>query len=574
MSKESKTDIDPTNVEVTTVINDESSVNVNDVTSLRRVTESIPVAAWFILINELCERLSYYGGSALFQNYVQFSMSDDPQGKLARGQSMATALQNFFTFFCYVTPMLGAIVADQYLGRYWTIIFFSIIYLVGWVVLTTTSLDSVPVSSAFPGYIVSLIILGLGTGGIKGIVSPMCADQYKHDRDYVKELPNGELVLVDYTLSIQSLYNWFYFAINVGSIIGGLACPYLQLYVGFWAAYLLPTCFFVAAILAFLAGSPFYVKPKPNGSIIVTAWKVFVFAWKQARVSGNEMARKKCRDFLEFAKRDTSDIGEAVVPWTAEQEEHAALWTDTFVDELKQAVMACRIFLPLSIYWLCYNNLNNNLISQAAQMNRPNGLPNNVLLVFDPILLVIFIPIVDLFFYPALRKMKINFFPQQRITVGFFLGSLSMVYAAVLQYYIYKDAAYIETGVASISVFLQVPAYCLIAFSEIFASITSIEYAYTHAPKSCKSLVSACSLFPNCVAALLGMALAPVSEDPKMVWTYSGIAIAAFVFGILYYLTFRHYDDLDEEFRLKQLLKNSEEIHIDRHVEMDVKEKF
>lgn len=48
----------------------------------------------------------------------------------------------------------------------------------------------------------------VGTGGIKGIVSPLCADQYKYDHDYVKELPSGEKVLVDYSLSIQRLYNW------------------------------------------------------------------------------------------------------------------------------------------------------------------------------------------------------------------------------------------------------------------------------------------------------------------------------------------------------------------------------
>ncbi|KAI8067954.1 proton-dependent oligopeptide transporter family [Gongronella butleri] len=466
--------------------------------------------------------------------------------------------------------MLGAIVADQYIGRYWTIIVFSFVYLAGWILLTTTSTDATPVSTAFPSYIVSLVVLGLGTGGIKGIVSPLCADQYKHDRDYVKELPTGEKVLVDYTLSIQRLYNWFYFAINIGSVVGGAACPFLQLYFGYWAAFLLPTCFFVVSIIAFLAGSPFYVKPKATGSIIVVAWKVFSFAWKQSRAHGNEKARKKCRDFMDFAKRDT-EIGEPVIPWTAEQEAVASAWTDVFVDELKQAVMACRIFVPLSIYWLCYNQLNNNLVSQAAQLNRPEGLPNNVLVIFDPIALCIFIPIVDLFVYPTLRKFKINFFPQQRITAGFFIGSMSMVYAAVLQHFIYQDAAWAETGVASISVWIQIPAYVLLAFSEIFASITSIEYAYTHAPKSMKSLVSACSLFPNCVAALLGMALAPVSADPKMVWTYSGVAIAAFVFGTIYYIMFRHYDVIDEENRLKLLQKQGDDIHIETSVVVNEK---
>lgn len=48
----------------------------------------------------------------------------------------------------------------------------------------------------------------VGTGGIKGIVSPLCADQYRKTENYVKELKTGELVMVDYDLSIQHLYNW------------------------------------------------------------------------------------------------------------------------------------------------------------------------------------------------------------------------------------------------------------------------------------------------------------------------------------------------------------------------------
>jgi hypothetical protein len=48
----------------------------------------------------------------------------------------------------------------------------------------------------------------VGTGGIKGIVSPLCADQYRRTENYIKVLPSGERVLVDYDLSIQHLYNW------------------------------------------------------------------------------------------------------------------------------------------------------------------------------------------------------------------------------------------------------------------------------------------------------------------------------------------------------------------------------
>lgn len=309
--------------------------------------------------------------------------------------------------------------------------------------------------------------------------------------------------------------------------------------------------------MVFISGTKFYYKPPPTGSVILKAFSVINFARKQKNVPQNEKARKECKDFMDFAK-ENNDLPD-VAPWSPEQKEKAAAnWNDQFVDELKQAIMACKIFVPLSIYWVCYNNLSNNLISQAAVMNRPPGLPNNIMNNFNPIALLIFIPIVDLVIYPTLRKNKINFFPQQRITLGFFLGAISMVYAAVLQHYIYQDELFISSGgeTSNVNVFLQIPCYVLIAFSEICASITSIEYAYTHAPKSMKSLVSALSLWPNCVAALISLAISPVAEDPNMVWVYTGVACGAFVCGIIYYVIFRHYDTIDEEYRLKTLAES------------------
>ena len=86
---------------------------------------------------------------------------------------------------------------------------------------------------------------------------------------------------------------------------------------------------------------------------------------------------------------------------------------------------------------LTYNQLNNNLTSQAATMVT-NGVPNDVLSNLDPFALIIFIPICDLLIYPALRRAGINFSPIKKITLGVFTGAASMIWAAVVQHYIYK----------------------------------------------------------------------------------------------------------------------------------------
>lgn len=122
-----------------------------------------------------------------------------------------------------------------------------------------------------------------------------------------------------------------------------------------------------------------------------------------------------------------------------------------------------------------------------------HGTPNDLLQNLDPIALIIFIPLLDCKFdsidrhlpiltqivivYPVLRRYKINFRPELRVTAGFILASLSMVYASVLQHYIYNSPP------NSIHVWLQAPAYVLVGFSEAFVIITGLEIAYTKAPE-------------------------------------------------------------------------------------------
>lgn len=95
-------------------------------------------------------------------------------------------------------------VAEQYIGRVKTIIYFSSVYLCGLVILFLSSLSiAQDMEVSLPGLFVSLFLIGLGTGGIKTNVSSLIAEQYTAPNESRRVLKSGEKVIVDRDQTIQ-----------------------------------------------------------------------------------------------------------------------------------------------------------------------------------------------------------------------------------------------------------------------------------------------------------------------------------------------------------------------------------
>ncbi|KAJ6140688.1 hypothetical protein N7497_011581 [Penicillium chrysogenum] len=520
-----------------------------ELATLRRVAGKLPAAAYSVAFVELCERFSYYGTTAVFVNFIQRPLPDqsttgalvpgvsdwsnESPGALGMGQQASTGLTLFNSFWSYIMPLFGAIVADQYWGRYRTIMSAIACALVGHVILIVSAIPQVIENQkgAAACFSIGLVIMGVGTGGFKSNISPLIAEQYTDDRPYVTTLASGERVIVDPAATVARIYLYFYMMINIGSFVGQVAMVYAERYVGFWLSYLLPTAMFCLCPAVLLLFKKNYVLTPPSGSIYGKALKVWGLALKgNWSLNPVRWFQKSDKDIWAAAK--PSHFGDNKPAWMD--------FDDAWVDEVRRGLMACRVFLWYPLYWLAYNQMLNNLTSQAATM-KLGGVPNDIINNLNPISLIVFIPIFDHIIYPGIRKMGFHFTPLKRITAGFIMAALSMVVAAVTQHYIYKlgpcgsnanHCIEVEKQYTNISVWVQALTYIMGGISEILASVTSLEYAYTKAPKNMRFPRAGCGAADERLLAFIGLA-----KDPLLVWNYTVVAILAFVGGVGFWAT-------------------------------------
>ncbi|XHF96489.1 hypothetical protein AWENTII_000123 [Aspergillus wentii] len=495
--------------------------------NLRRVCDEIPITIFLVAVAELAERFTYRCITAPMQNYLQNPRGDDLRpGALGRGQSVATGVNYFFTGWCFLAPIIGAIVADTYLGRFRTI-------------CLGTCLEH---GAGMPGLMVALVLIGLGSGGIKSNVAPLIAEQYSGCSARIQTLDDGEKVVVDPNVTTQTIFNRYFWVINIGSL-SVIPASLLELNVDFWAAFLLPLCFSALAVAALVAGRSKYVVQKPHGSIIVNAARTL---WISIKNNGHMDAAKPSNG--------------ANVPWD-----------DIFVEELKRALVACRVFLAFPIFWICYGQTNSNLVSQAGTMNT-YGVPNDIMGCFNPIMILILLPLMyglERVVYPTLRRLRIQFKPITRITAGFIVMACAIAYAAVLQDVIYKSPPCYDHPLAeecsdggqisnNVNVFLQVPVYAMTALAEVWAFVAGMEYAYTKAPKSMRSIVSSLFLLMCALGSTMGIALSPVSDNPKILVQYACLSGTMVVTAFVVFVLFGKYNQSEEKMNMLEVERDDE----------------
>ncbi|XP_071418292.1 solute carrier family 15 member 2 isoform X5 [Pithys albifrons albifrons] len=289
-----------------------------------------PLSIAFIVVNEFCERFSYYGMRAVLTLYFLSFFHWD--------ENLSTAVYHAFSALCYFTPVIGAIMADSWLGKYKTIIYLSIVYVVGHLIKSVGAIPSlgnqaVHVVLSMTG----LFLIALGTGGIKPCVSAFGGDQFEEE----------------HTSERSKFFSIFYLSINAGSLISTFVTPVLRGDVKCFGedcyalAFGVPAALMVLALVVFIAGSGLYRKTPPQGNVLLEVCKCIGFAIKN---------RLKNRSH-EIPKRDHW------LDWASEK------YSKQLIGEVKMVTRVLFLFIPLPMFWALFDQQGSRWTLQATKMN-------------------------------------------------------------------------------------------------------------------------------------------------------------------------------------------------------------
>ncbi|KAF8402702.1 hypothetical protein HHK36_010790 [Tetracentron sinense] len=463
----------------------------------------------YILGNECSERLAYYGMGTNLVTYLKVQLN----------QHSVTAVNNVTNWSgtCYITPLIGAFLADAYLGRYWTIASFSIIYVFGMTLLTlSASVHSLrpfcdekgvchPKETQSALAFIALYLIALGTGGIKPCVSSFGADQFDDNDDAEKKHKS-------------SFFNWFYFSINIGALIASSVLVWIQMNVGWGWGFGIPAVAMAIAVVSFFSGTRLYRNQKPGGSPLTRLGQVLVASLRKFRVEvpadksllyetadeesvvkgSRKLDHTKQLSFLDKAavEMQTDHIKGSVNPWR--------LCTVTQVEELKSIIRLLPIWATGIIFATVYGQMSTLFVLQGSTMDLHMGhsfeIPSASLSIFDTISVIFWVPVYDRIIVPFARKFtghKNGFTQLQRIGIGLVISIFSMLAAGILELVrlrMVRRHHYYTLDHVPMSIFWQVPQYFIIGCAEVFTFIGQLEFFYEQAPDAMRSMCSALSL--------------------------------------------------------------------------------
>lgn len=392
-----------------------------------------------IVCNEFCERFCYYGLRSLLFSFMRSEYNFSVK--------QATLVLHVFISLSTFCSIFGGLLSDMFIGRYKTILYLSAIYFTGTSLLTYSSM----VLGSYKLVLFSLLLISLGTGGIKPCVAAFGGDQF--DKKNTKDL--------------NMFFNIFYFTINFGGMLSTIIVPMASSYGCLDRKTCYPMAFGISSfllgssIILFVMGTEEYVIKPPSNKSILLIFKAL------------------------FRKKDEKNENKNITP-----SEEIHKFNNN--DNTNVIIKILKIFAPVTFFWMLYDQLSSSWVEQGNQMKTESfvfakkfEILSSQMQAFNSLFIIIFIPLFSKTIYPKLEKIGIKLSPVEKIGGGLFLGSLSFFFSSFLEFRIKSASLNHE----KISILWQLPQYILLTAGEIMLNMTGLEFAYSEAPENMKSII-------------------------------------------------------------------------------------
>lgn len=190
-----------------------------------------PAGLFVLFFTEMWERFSFYGMRILLVIFLTAAIGADNAG-FGMPIEHAAAVYGTYAMLLYLTPILGGLIADKFLGYRWAVLIGAIIMTLGHAAMA--------VETHFWVY-VGLGLLVLGTGFFKPNMTSILSEMYKD----VPEKKDGA-------------YTIFYMGVNAGAFFGMMLCGYLGEKIGWAYGFGLAGIFMLLGTLQFWLAKPLF----------------------------------------------------------------------------------------------------------------------------------------------------------------------------------------------------------------------------------------------------------------------------------------------------------------------------
>ncbi|XP_050080270.1 peptide transporter family 1-like [Anopheles maculipalpis] len=366
-----------------------------------------PRSIFFIISNEFSERFNYYGMRTVLALYLT--------QKLAYSNDTATVIYHVFTSLAYFFPLMGAILADSWLGKFKTIFYLSIVYCAGSTLIALGAIPPLNLPATWMT-VLGLLFIAVGSGGIKPCVSAFGGDQFK---------------LPEQAAQLAKFFSLFYFSINAGSLISTTLTPILREDVHcfgdnscFSLAFGVPAVLMILAIVIFVCGRRMYTINKPSGNMIVLVFKCIGNALS---VRSKERVANPRPHWLDYAE---SKYGKGIVA------------------DIKSLLKILILYIPLPVFWALFDQQGSRWTFQATRMDGEVAgytIKPDQMQVINPLLILAFIPVFESVIYPLLSKIGIRR-PLQKLSLGGLLAGAAFVLSGFVEIALDRTNAVLPAG--------------------------------------------------------------------------------------------------------------------------------